>query len=85
MNTDHIPYSQIRCSLFPIPVLMQSASGGNPLFPCCIAVSHALREWGKPPRPRCIASIFPTPHTPHPIPCLVFSLVVTPSGHDPVI
>ncbi|NEQ83989.1 MAG: hypothetical protein F6K26_28540 [Moorea sp. SIO2I5] len=31
-------------------------------------------------RPRCIASIFPTPHTPHPIPCLVFSLVVTPSG-----
>ncbi|NEO36097.1 MAG: hypothetical protein F6J90_07060 [Moorea sp. SIOASIH] len=28
------------------------------------------------------ASIFPTPHTPHPIPCLVFSLVVTPSGGD---
>ncbi|NEO17662.1 MULTISPECIES: hypothetical protein [unclassified Moorena] len=22
----------------------------------------------------------PTPHTPHPIPCLVFSIVVTPSA-----
>ncbi|NEO40049.1 MAG: hypothetical protein F6J90_28420 [Moorea sp. SIOASIH] len=30
------------------------------------------------PRPRCIASIFPTPHTRSP--CLLFSLVVTPSA-----
>ncbi|NEO76738.1 hypothetical protein [Moorena sp. SIO4G3] len=26
----------------------------------------------------CIAFIFPTPYPPHPTPCLVFSLVVTP-------
>ncbi|WP_149030846.1 hypothetical protein [Moorena producens] len=35
---------------------------------------------GNPLFRSCIASIFPTPHTPHPIPCLVFSLFVTPSG-----
>ncbi|NEO36271.1 MAG: hypothetical protein F6J90_08040 [Moorea sp. SIOASIH] len=46
------------------------AHGGNP------------QDRAASPRPRCIASIFPTPHPPHPIPCLVFSLVVTPSGRE---
>ncbi|NEO40339.1 MAG: hypothetical protein F6J90_29945 [Moorea sp. SIOASIH] len=49
------------------------AHGGNP------------QDRAASPRPRCIASIFPTPHTPHPTPCILFSLVVTPSAnHSPI-
>ncbi|NEQ86443.1 MAG: hypothetical protein F6K26_42185 [Moorea sp. SIO2I5] len=75
----------MRECLFPVPVLMQSASGGNH-GKARVGETTAKREWGEPPRegaasprPRCLPktalhrySLLPVPCSLLPAPCSLF-------------